>query len=99
MSPFHEPCAITKCFPEIDIKGRKNVVTRPVFACPFSIERSYFKNQNFEESRDKNIRNNPFEMEIRIDHGIRMSLSPIYTFKIRISERICLKGDEKLFEL
>ena len=53
-----------------------------------------FKNKNFEKCRDKT-----FEMEIRIAHGIRMSLSPIYTFKIRISERICLKGDEKLFEL
>ena len=58
-----------------------------------------FKNKNFEKFRDKNIRNSLFEMEIGIDHGIRMSLSPIYTFKIRISERICLKGDKKLFEL
>ena len=58
-----------------------------------------FKNKNFEKFRDKNIWNSPFEMEIRIAHGIRMSLRPIYTLKIRISERICLKGDEKLFEL
>ena len=34
-------------------------------------------------------------MEIRIDHGIRMILNPIYTLKIRIS----LKGDVKLFVL
>ena len=58
-----------------------------------------FKNPNFEKFRDKNIRNSPFGTEIRIAHDIRMSLSPIYIFKIRISERICLKGDEKLFEL
>ena len=58
-----------------------------------------FKNKNYEKFRDKNIRNSPFEMKIRIAHGTRMSLSPIYTFKIRINERICLKGDEKLFEL
>ena len=58
-----------------------------------------FKNTNFEKIRDKKIRNSPLEMEIRTAHGTRMSLSPIYTFKIRISERICLKGDEKLFEL
>ena len=56
-----------------------------------------FKNTNFEKIRDKKI--SPLEMEIRTAHGTRMSLSPIYTFKIRISERICLKGDEKLFEL
>ena len=57
-----------------------------------------FKYKNFKKSRDKNIRNSPFEMEIRIAHGIRMSLSSIYTFKIRISERIFLKGDEKLYK-
>ena len=50
-----------------------------------------FKNKNLEESNDKNIWNSPFKMEIQ--------MSPFYTFKIRISERICLKGDEKLFEL
>ena len=30
-----------------------------------------------------------------IFHDIRMSLSPFYTFKIRISEKICLKGGDK----
>ena len=30
-----------------------------------------FKNKNFEESRDKNIRNSPFEVQIA--HGIRMN--------------------------
>ena len=54
-----------------------------------------FKNKNLS---DKNIQNSLFEMEIRIAHGTRISLSSIYTFKIRISERICLRGDEKLFE-
>ena len=62
-------------------------------------DHSRTQKQNFEKFRDKNIQNSPFEMEIRIAHGIQMSLSPIYTFEIRISERICLKGDEKLFEL
>ena len=57
-----------------------------------------FKNKNFEKFRDKNIRNSPFEMEIRFAHCIQMSLSPTYTFNIRISERNGLKRDEKLFE-
>ena len=38
-------------------------------------------------------------MEIRIAHGIRVSLIPIYIFKIRISERICLKEEEKIVRI
>ena len=37
--------------------------------------------------------------EFKPELHIRMSLSPNYTLEIRISERFCLKGDEKLFEL
>ena len=48
--------------------------------------------------RDKNIWNSPFEMETRIAHGIRMSKLHLPIQNL-ISERICLKGDEKLFEL
>ena len=36
--------------------------------------------------------------ELKPELHIRMSLSPNYTLEIRISERFCLKGDEKLFE-
>ena len=58
-------------------------------------DHSRIQKQKLEESRDEKNRNSPFEMEIRIDHGIRMILNPIYTLKIRIS----LKGDVKLFVL
>ena len=33
-------------------------------------------------------------MEIRIAHGIQMSLSPIYTFKIQISELLLVNFSE-----
>ena len=53
-----------------------------IFSVDKSFRSKYDHSRTQKQKRDKNIRNIPFEMEIRIARGIRMSLSPIYTFKI-----------------